>query len=139
MSLDDIADPQTVCDSSSVAKLQVFFEPIASCGDIVRTRMNITPVPDRPLQHINVMRCDAFWVRENLRDALRHCDLVDSQIGVRGDDRTPREVYTLARQVTSETTLLALQPLAEAADGFLAHLRRNTGKLGVDVHCDGKL
>jgi hypothetical protein len=37
--------------------------------------------------------------------------LVDGQVGVRADDGAPRKVHTLAAEVASEPTLLALQSL----------------------------
>lgn len=89
MSLNDIANPKTVRDSSSVAELEILLKSVAPRGDIVRTRMDVTPVPNRFLQHVNVVWSDTLRVCQDLGDALWHRDLVDSQIRVRGDDRTP--------------------------------------------------
>ena len=81
----------------------------------------------------------ALGVRQDLRDALRHRDLVDAQVRVGRDDGAPGEVDALSGEVPAEAALLALQPLAEAADRLLAHLRRDTRQLGVDVHRDREL
>lgn len=47
-------------------------------------------------------------------------DLIDAKVGIGGDDSSPGEVDTLSTQITSETTLLTLQPLAESSHRFLA-------------------
>ena len=108
MSLDYITHTQAVGNSSSVPKLQVLLEPIATCSNVVGARVNITAIADRLLQSVDVVGCDAFRICENLGDTLGNGDLIDPQVGVRGDDGTTREVDTLSGEVTTEATLLAL-------------------------------
>lgn len=122
MPLDDITIPQPICDSIPIPKLQILLEPIAPRRDIIRSRMDITPIPHRLLQLLNVVAGDAFGVCEDLRDALRHRDFVDPKIRVGRDDRAPRKVDTFPGEVTTEPTLFSLETLTEPADGFLAHL-----------------
>jgi hypothetical protein len=45
--------------------------------------------------------------------------LVNAEVRVGGDDGSSRKIHTLPRQVSSETTLLALQPLDESPAPFL--------------------
>lgn len=53
--------------------------------------------------------------------------LVNSQIWIWRDNSSTREVHTFARQVSSETSLLALEPLREASHWFLwLHVDGNT-------------
>ena len=82
---------------------------------------------------------DSFRVGENLRNPFRDRDLVDTEIWVRRDDSTRREVDTLARKITAESSLFAFQTLAKTANRLLPHLRRDSRKLRIDVHRNGKL
>lgn len=45
-------------------------------------------------------------------------NLIDVQIRIGTDDGTTREVHSLSRQVSTETTLLSLQTLTESSDRF---------------------
>lgn len=45
--------------------------------------------------------------------------LIYAHVRVRGDNCSAREVYSLARQVTTETSLLPLQPLHKSSSIFL--------------------
>lgn len=50
----------------------------------------------------------------------RGTHLVDLEVGVGGDDGASTEVDSLAAEVSSETTLLSLEALAESSDRLLA-------------------
>ena len=108
MSLDYITHTQAVGNSSSVPKLQILLEPIATCSNVVGTWVDITTIPNRLLEPVDVMSCDAFGICQDLGDPLGHRNFVDPQVGIRRDDGTTREVNTLSGEVTAEAALLAL-------------------------------
>ena len=139
MPFHDVTNPQTIGNSSAVSKLQELLEAAASRSYIVSTWVDVTSVAYGLLEKIDVVSGHTFWICQYLGNTLWHSDLVNPQVGVGRNDSTAGEVDTFSRQVTSETTLLALQPLTEAAYWFLAHLRRHAWKFRVDVHSDGKL
>ena len=61
-------------------------------------------------------------------DRARNADLVDLQVGVRGDDGAGGEVHALAHQVASDAALLALQPLFDRLKGAARLLHRLRGE-----------
>ena len=129
MSLDDVTDLEAVRNSSPVAELEILLKPITPSCHIVRAGVNIASVSNGPLQHLDVVRCHAFRICQYLRNSLRHRHLVDTQVWVRRDDRTSREIHTFPRQIASETTLLPLKSLAEATNRLLTHLRGDAWQL----------
>ena len=60
---------------------------------------------DKP---VDIERRDNLWKGQVLGDGARDTDLINGQVGVRGDDSTSREVHSLTHQVTTDTTLLGL-------------------------------
>ena len=57
---------------------------------------------------VDIERSDDLWKGEVLGNGARDTDLINGQVGVRGDDGTSREVHSLPHQVTTDTTLLGL-------------------------------
>lgn len=82
---------------------------------------------------------DPFGICENLGDSFWDSDLIDTKVGVRGNDGAAREVDTFPGKVSSKSTLFPFESLTEASHWFLAHLWRNTWQFGIDVHCNRHL
>lgn len=136
MALNNVTNTQAVGNSGFVTKLQVLLEPIATSRNVVGTWMDVATIADRLLQSINIVRCNAFRICEDLSDTLGYSYLVNPQVRIRRNDGAAREVDTLPGKVTTEATLFSLQSLAETTYWLLAHLRRDSRELGVDVHGD---
>lgn len=75
--------------------------------------MWLRTVHDALLQAADVVAGDALREGEDGGHMLGYANLIDGQVGIRRDDRAPREVHALAGQVPSEAPLFALQPLHE--------------------------
>ena len=106
MSFNDVTNRQSVSDSSSISEFEELL--VISSRHKVGTWVNVRTIPHCLLQDADVMWCDAFRVCEDFGDALGHSDLVDSQVGIRRDDRSAREVDTLSGKITAEPTLFPL-------------------------------
>mmetsp|Transcript_13597 Transcript_13597/g.53664 ORF Transcript_13597/g.53664 Transcript_13597/m.53664 type:complete len:532 (-) Transcript_13597:120-1715(-) len=122
-------------DAPAVAVLEVLgpagFESHKVCPGVL-----VHPVANALADHLDVVPGHNLRVGHHLRDVHRHPDLVDAQVGIGRDDRAAAEVDALAGEVSSKTTLLALEPLHEPPQGLTRALvlRGQTRKLGVDVH-----
>lgn len=64
---------------------------------------------------VNVKGCDNLREGHVCSNGTGNSHLVNLQVGVRRDDSSGRKVYTLAHQITSDTSFLPLKPLL---DGF---------------------
>ena len=61
--------------------------------------------------------------------------LVNSEVGVRADDRSAAEVHTLSAQVASEAALLTLEALHEAPAQNAVDKRMRGFSIVLIVHC----
>ena len=57
---------------------------------------------------VNVERSNNLWEGEVLCNGTRDTDLINGQVGVRGDDGTSRKVHPLSHQVPTDTPLFGL-------------------------------
>lgn len=108
MSLHNIPNPQPIRNRHPIPKLQELLKPITPPRNIIRPRMHLTPILHRVLQPLHIMRRHPLRVRQYLRDALRNSYLIDTEVGVWGDDRTSGKVDAFAGEVSAEAALFAL-------------------------------
>mmetsp|Transcript_8511 Transcript_8511/g.14301 ORF Transcript_8511/g.14301 Transcript_8511/m.14301 type:complete len:454 (-) Transcript_8511:782-2143(-) len=128
----NVVIPQVALDGPAVLQHDVVLGPhiaqidaaLVATNDIHRTRPLQGAVGDQLAQLVDVKRRHGDRHGEDERHTTRHTDLVDTQVGVGCDDRTGREVHTLAHEVASDASLLAAQALAKG-------LQRTTCLLGL--------
>lgn len=116
MSLYQVSDSQLVCHALSVIdELEKPFH-LTFGLDVIGTGMDISAVDDTTSQTFNVVCVHRLRVGQDLGHVHRHCDLINAEVWVRRNDCASTKVHALSRQVSTESTLLALQSLADAAD-----------------------
>ena len=120
MPLDYISHSQPVRNRSPISETQKLF--VIPSRNEISAGVNVRAIPNSLPQVLDIMRSDSLWVCKNFGDTLGNSDLIDAQVGIRGNDSSTREIHALSGKIASETTLLSLQSLYEATDGFLAHL-----------------
>lgn len=84
----------------------------------IGTRMKLGTIDDRLSHELEIVICHSFWVGKLDGNLFWNGDFVDTKIRVGANDRSSREVDTLTRKVTSESTLFTLETLYEASDGL---------------------
>ena len=126
MPLDDVANPQIVCDCLPVSEFEVFFEPARASCHVVCARVYITTISDGGSENFDVVLGDPFGVCEDLGYSFRDGNFVNTEIWVRRDHCATRKVDTLSGKVPSESALFPLESLAKTTHWFLAQLGRNT-------------
>jgi hypothetical protein len=104
--------------------------------DSLRSWPDIDSILDTLAELLDIVSLYPFGVGKVLGDKLRDSHLIDTEVRVRGDDGSSREVHTLSREVSSEAALLALQALAEAPRGFTESRLLEAGNITIDVHGD---
>ena len=88
MAFNGVSNPQPIRDGIPVPKLQILLETTTPRRHIVRSGVNITPIPHRLLQQLDIMRRHPLRLRQNLRNTFRYGDLVDVQVRIRRDNRS---------------------------------------------------
>ena len=97
---------------------QVHALPVLA-DDVLRPRLargRVRSVLHELLQSLDVVRGHRLGVRHVERDAPRHAELVQHQVGVGGDDRARGEVHALSHQVSADAPVLPLEALRDALD-----------------------
>lgn len=95
MPLYDITNCQSIGNRISIPKLQKLLDCVPC--DKIGTWVDVWAIPHCPPEHFNIMRSDTLWICENLGHSLGHSYLVDSQIRIRRNDGTTREIDALSR------------------------------------------
>jgi len=130
VTFDNVTDGQLFGEVCTVGdKLEVDFL-VVRVLNVICSGVDIGTVKHVLAQTLDVVRKNALGVRQHLGDELGNGDLVDLEVGVGRDDRTRRKVDTLAREIATEATLLALEALAEATNRFPLHLSISVRKTG---------
>jgi len=139
MSLYDVTNPETIRNCTPITKLEIFLEPIAASSHIVRPGVYIATIPHSHPQLFYVKCCNTLRIRQNLGNAFRYSDFINTQVWVWRDDSTTREVDTLSGEISTKAALLSFETLTEPTNGLLPHLRGYAWELRVDVHRNGQL
>ena len=126
MSLDGVADSQVICDRLPVPKFEVFFEPARTSCHVVCTRVYIATISDGGSEHFDVVLSNPFGICEDLGYSFWDGNFVNTEVWVWRNHRATGKIDTLSGKISSESTLLPLEPLAKTAHWFLTHLGRNT-------------
>src|ERR1700712_3433409 len=105
-------------------------------NDLLSTRVYIWSIFHALPQLFYILFLNSFGVCKIFGNQNRDCDLIDSQIRIRRNDSSTREVNTLSRKISSESTLFSFQSLAEAPNRFAICSLLEARNIAVDVHCN---
>mmetsp|Transcript_25875 Transcript_25875/g.74824 ORF Transcript_25875/g.74824 Transcript_25875/m.74824 type:complete len:428 (-) Transcript_25875:47-1330(-) len=134
---DDIAIAQVTLDYPSVGQKEVGLvlhvtkidASTIRTNDVLGTRVRGRTIGDESTQLSKVEGSDVDRNGQVHGHGPGDTNLMNTQVGIGGNDRTGTEVDTLAHEVTTNTTLLALETLLnrlEGAAGTLSNLRHAT-------------
>ena len=82
--------------------------------------MNIWPVSYKTFELLHVVLIDSFRIGEVLGYVDWNHYLIDGTVRVWRDNSSSSKIYSLTRQVLSETTMLPLKPLAQGSYCFVS-------------------
>ena len=130
-----------------VAGLQMCIRAILKCRDVkhlsirsvnvLSTRPCVGSIMHKPPHFINILSGDCLRHSEIEGDSVRHTELVELKNGIGGDDRTTREVDTLAHEVSSQTTFLTSQSRSYGLQRFAGLVLVSRLTLNFIVHQSG--
>jgi hypothetical protein len=142
MPLDNVSNPQSVRHGHLVAELEEFLEAfLTALEDEVGSRVDVGSVADGGAKGLDIVRCNTIGESKDLADSFgdsnlvfrrvkselharmqrvkRKTRLVDLKVGIGRDDGSSTKVDTFSAQVSSESTLLALETLTESSNRLL--------------------
>ena len=95
MSLNNVTVLETIRNCTSVSKLEVLFETVASSSDIVCTRVPIASISHSFAESVYVEASHALGIRQNLCNTFRDGNLVYTKVRIWRDDSTSRKIDAL--------------------------------------------
>lgn len=96
MSLDGITESETIGHSIAIPELEIFLEPVTSSRNVICAGVDVTAISNSLFQQLDVVRGHTFWVSQNFGHPLWYRNLIDSEVGVWGDNSSSGEVYTFS-------------------------------------------
>lgn len=135
LSLDDVA--WSKMGLSAVPLVGEVDLPVVVPNDIFGTRPFGRTVGNELLHHVHILSRDVLRDSQVHCDGLRHTQLVKLQDGVWRDDRSGREVHSLAHEVTTDSAFLALEARPDVLDRLAASTLLPWLILDVVVHQRG--
>jgi hypothetical protein len=94
--------------------------PVVVPDDVFGTRPFGRTVGNKLLHHVHILSRDVLRDSQVHCNGLRHAQLVKLQDGVWRDDRSGREVHSLAHEVTTDSAFLTLEARPDVFDGLAA-------------------
>jgi len=107
--------------------------------DVLCTGPVVSSAIDQSPQSLLVVLGDDLGHGQVHSDLQRHSELIQTQVRVRSDDRSRREVYSFTHQVTSETTFFTLQTRPNSLDRFSSLVLSCASALDVVIHDSGNI
>ena len=100
----------------------------------LRTRPRIRAVLNELVELIQIIRRNTFGFCEIHRNLQRHADFCNTQVRIRRNNRTRRELDALSLNVVTDASLLASQTLLDRLEWTTAALGRRRDTRNIIVH-----